>query len=65
MFLNDLYIPQILEKQLDRRDLDTVCAYELYQMKKEFTQGNVLDLSQFVENKWPHVETRDVLLLNS
>ena len=51
MFLNDLYIPQILEKQLDRRDLDTVCAYELYQMKKEFTQGNVLDLSQFVEKK--------------
>jgi hypothetical protein len=30
-------MPQILEQQLNRRDLDTVCAYELYQMKKEFT----------------------------
>lgn len=47
-YLNDLGIPQILEQQLNRRDLDTVCAYELYQMKKEFTQSNVLDLSQFV-----------------
>jgi hypothetical protein len=42
-------MPQILEQQLNRRDLDTVCAYELYQMKKEFTQTNVLDLSRFVE----------------
>lgn len=28
---------QDLKKQLERRDLDTVCAYELYQMKKAFT----------------------------
>ena len=33
-YLNEFYDPVILEKQLNRRDLDTVCAYELYQMKK-------------------------------
>lgn len=53
LYLNDLFIPQILEKQLNRRDLDTVCAFELYQMKKEFTTTNCLDLSQFVGNVDP------------
>lgn len=48
MFLNEQSIGPILEKQLQRRDLDTVCAYELYQMKKEFCNTNVLDLSRFV-----------------
>mmetsp|Transcript_27651 Transcript_27651/g.36918 ORF Transcript_27651/g.36918 Transcript_27651/m.36918 type:complete len:84 (+) Transcript_27651:21-272(+) len=33
-YLNDYYEPVLLEQQLNRRDLDTVCAYELYQMKK-------------------------------
>ena len=40
------YVEQ-LEKQLDRRDLDTVCAYELYQMKKSFNNENVLSLSSW------------------
>ena len=48
-YLNDFPYPQHLEKQLDRLDLDTVCAYEIYQMKKEFTKTNILDLSQFVQ----------------
>ena len=46
-FLNDQGIPQMLEKQLNRLDLDTVCAYELYQMKKGFCYDNILDLSSF------------------
>lgn len=50
-FLNDKYFPQMLEKQLNRRDLDTVCAYELYQMKKEFVHGDALDLGNFVSRK--------------
>jgi hypothetical protein len=48
-FLNEKDMPQMLEKQLNRLDLDTVCAYELYQMKKEFTTTGVLDLSNFVQ----------------
>ena len=32
-YLSQISIPQILEKQLERRDIDTVCGYELYQMK--------------------------------
>jgi len=37
-YLNDFTYAQQLEKQLTRLDLDTVCAYEIYQMKKEMTQ---------------------------
>ena len=47
-YLRDFYDPVILENQLQRRDLDTVCAYELYQLKKEFTTTNVLNTSSFV-----------------
>ena len=47
-YLNDYYEPVLLEQQLNRRDLDTVCAYELYQMKKEFTTSDVLNVSNFV-----------------
>lgn len=50
-FLNEYTEPVMLEKQLVRRDLDTVCAYELYQMKKGFTQTNVLDMSEFLKHK--------------
>ena len=50
LYCNVMYMQQFnewqdWEKQLKRRDIDTVCAYELYQMKKEFTGSNVLDLS--------------------
>ena len=47
-YLNDFEEPQMLEQQLKRRDLDTVCAYELYQMKKEFNDTKVLNMSSFV-----------------
>lgn len=30
MYLTDLTMPFLLEKQLQRLDLDSVCAYELY-----------------------------------
>ena len=50
-YLNDFYAPEMLEQQLNRRDLDTVCAYELYQMKKEFTTTNVLNTSNFVQRQ--------------
>uniref|UniRef100_A0A7S3I6I4 Uncharacterized protein n=1 Tax=Favella ehrenbergii TaxID=182087 RepID=A0A7S3I6I4_9SPIT len=50
-YLNDYYEPVLLEQQLNRRDLDTVCAYELYQMKKEFTTSNVLNMSNFVSKQ--------------
>ena len=36
--------------QAKRRDVDTICAYELYQMKKAFTETDILDLSRFVEH---------------
>ena len=43
------------EKQLKRRDVDTVCAFELYQMKKAFNESNLLDLSSFVDHQdWAH-----------
>ena len=48
-YMQDFYDPKLMEQQLNRRDLDTVCAYELYQMKKEFTTSNVLNMSQFVQ----------------
>ena len=38
-----------LEQQLTRRDLDTVCAFELYQMKKAYTTTDALNLSTFVQ----------------
>ena len=53
MYMQDFWGHDQLEQQLNRRDLDTVCAYELYQMKKEFTSSNVLNMSQFVpKNQW-------------
>merc|ERR1712147_174802 len=48
-YFDNYVYAQYLEKQLDRLDLDTVCAYELYQMKKEFTQSNCLNLSEFTK----------------
>ena len=49
-YLSQISIPQILEKQLERRDIDTVCGYELYQMKKHFTETDVLDFKSFHPN---------------
>lgn len=50
VYLNEFTSAQELGGQLKRRDLDTVCAYELYQMKKEFLTTNVLDFSEFVKH---------------
>lgn len=46
-YLSQISIPQILEKQLERRDIDTVCGYELYQMKKHFLDTDVLEFKNF------------------
>ena len=46
-YMNQFPYAQHLEKQLTRLDLDTVCAYEMYQMKQAFTKDKTLDLSQF------------------
>ena len=48
-YLKQWDIPQVLEKQLGRRDLDTICATELYQMKKHFLETDVLKYESF----WP------------
>ena len=46
-YLSQISIPQILEKQLERRDIDTVCGYELYQMKRHFAELDVLEPKNF------------------
>ena len=46
-YLSQISIPQILEKQLERRDIDTVCGYELFQMKKHFVESDVLEFKNF------------------
>jgi hypothetical protein len=50
-YLSQISIPQILEKQLQRRDIDTVCGYELYQMKKHFLETDVLEMKSFFPKK--------------
>ncbi len=42
-----------LDKQLQRRDLDTVCAYELYMMKKHLVKGDHLDFQNFIKHHQP------------
>ena len=49
-YLSQISIPQILEKQLERRDIDTVCGYELFQMKKHFLESDVLEFKSFHPN---------------
>ena len=46
-YLSQISVPQILEKQLERRDIDTVCGYELFQMKKHFLETDVLEFKSF------------------
>ena len=50
LYLQQYESPQFLEKQLTRRDLDTVCAYELYNLKKSFLETKTLDLSEFTKH---------------
>jgi hypothetical protein len=50
-YLSQIQVPQMLEKQLDRRDLDTVCGIELYQLKSAVLDRNVLDFKNFIPDK--------------
>ena len=43
MFIDEIKFAPALEQQLGRSDLDTVCAFELYQMKKHLLHGNTLE----------------------
>ena len=45
----------MLEQQASRRDLDTVCAYELYQLKKHFTGTDILELRNFIKHHEPQM----------
>jgi hypothetical protein len=49
MYFGKHHIPQILEKQFMRDDLDTVCGYELLQMKTMFLDTDVLEYKRFLE----------------
>ena len=48
-FIGGFHYAPVLEQQLQRPDLDTVCAFELYQMKKHFAQGDTLDYNNFLK----------------
>ena len=48
-FITDFEYHPVLAQQLQRSDLDTVCAYELYQMKKHFVQGDALEFHNFMK----------------
>ena len=48
LFFSELEGRNYLRQQLTRTDLDTVCAYELYMMKKEFLQNDKLDYGHFI-----------------
>lgn len=48
-YFSKITIPQILEKQLIRHDLDTVCGYELVNMKRLFLETDVLEYKRFLE----------------
>ena len=48
VYLDKLRYPALMNKQLERYDLDTVCAFELYQMKKHMVDGDCLDFKNFI-----------------
>jgi hypothetical protein len=50
-YLSQVAIPQMLEKQLDRKDLDTICGIELFQLKKAVLEKNVLEFKNFYSEK--------------
>ena len=47
-FIKPFDYAEVLERQLSRRDLDTVCAYELYNMKKYYNETPILNMSSFI-----------------
>ena len=46
-YLIDVNRPKQLEKELKRRDLDLICADELYNMKRQFLETDCLDYDKF------------------
>ena len=48
-YFSENYIPAFLDKQLKRPDIETVCGYELMQMKKLFLESDVLEYHRFLE----------------
>ena len=49
-YLNQFDQSQVMDQQLKRRDLDTVCAYELFQMKKHLAHGDYLEYNHFIKH---------------
>ena len=50
-YMQDFPYSPLMQKQLERTDLDTVCAFELYQMKKNFVNGKTLDFKHFINDQ--------------
>lgn len=48
-YFSENHIVGFLQKQLMRPDIETVCGYELLQMKKLFLESDVLDYHRFLE----------------
>ena len=48
-YIKDFPMAGVLNKQLSRSDLDTVCAYELYEMKRHFVGTDVLNYDKFMK----------------
>ena len=50
-YLEEYPMSFLLEQQLTRSDLDTVCAYELYQLKKAALNTDLLDFKHFIKKQ--------------
>ena len=50
-YIQDFPMAPVMAQQLKRSDLDTVCAYELYQMKRHFVSTDVLSYSKFMKQE--------------
>eukprot|EP00355_Strombidium_rassoulzadegani_P000615 CAMPEP_0168612884 /NCGR_PEP_ID=MMETSP0449_2-20121227/3154_1 /TAXON_ID=1082188 /ORGANISM="Strombidium rassoulzadegani, Strain ras09" /LENGTH=53 /DNA_ID=CAMNT_0008653477 /DNA_START=168 /DNA_END=329 /DNA_ORIENTATION=+ len=48
--LEDKYSVKSAAGLMKRRDLDTVCAYELLTMKKEVLETDLLDYKNFIKD---------------
>ena len=50
LFMSEFEGKAYLRQQLTRTDLDTVCAFELYTMKKELLMKDNLDYGHFIKH---------------
>ena len=48
LYLEQFTIPEMLEKQLNRLDVDTICGFELYQMKQIYLNTDALEYKSFL-----------------